>query len=257
MNNRVSIHFNPDSVQIETLRDGKRSIKNTNIQAVQEVLTKGERVETPLLPFGWGVQKYTKVNNREQYVIATPQARHRASFDMRAETGASGEDRYPNFEIVAPAALWIIHVEHNPATDTRRYLHGVVYALKGPVLSLNERLYTFPFANTTTNYICWGSERDFPVLGASKSIMTIPDRFFANPFNNDLDGGRFRRFEDKVKGKTIQRERTIHLLQYMDREVKKAEEEGKRPEFRNDILIEHDRRLGDVIEAYSREYLRR
>jgi hypothetical protein len=255
--NRTSIHLNPDSVQIEVVRNGQRSLKNTNIQAIQEVLTRGERMETPLLPFGWGVQKYTKVNNREQYVIATPQARHKASFDMRAETGETGENRYPKFEIVAPAALWIIHAEHNPATDGRRYLHGVAYALKQQVLSLNDQLYRFPFANTNSSYICWGTERDYPALAGSKSLMTIPDRFFNNPFNNDLDGGKYRPFHDEVNGHRITRERTIHLLQHMDKEVKAAEEKGEQYRFNNDILIEEGMRLGEAIEHWSRQYLNR
>jgi hypothetical protein len=249
--NRTSIHLNPDSVQIEVVRNGQRSLKNTNIQAIQEVLTRGERIETPLLPYGWGVQKYKKVNNREQYVIATPQVRQTARYDMRRETG----DREPeSFEIVAPAALWIFHVEHNPANDTRRYLHGVVYALKQPILSLNDQLYTFPFSNCSSSYICWGSDRDHPVLSGSKSIQSIPDRFFQNPFNSDLDGGKYQAFRDDVNGQRVVRERCIHLLQHMDREVKKAEAEGKQYQFKNDILIPSGR-LGEQIEHWQRQYL--
>lgn len=250
--NRTSIHLNPDSVQIEVLRNGQRSIKNTNVQAIQEVLTRGERIETPLLPSGWGVQKYTKVNNREQYVISTPEGRHHSSYDMRGETGERGN---VEFEIVSPAAVWIIHVEHNPARDTRRYLHGAAYAIKSPVLSLNEQLYRFPFSNTNDGYICWGSERDYPALAGAKSIQTIPERFFQNPFNSDLDGGKYRPFEEEVNGQTVVRERCIHLLQYMDKNVREAEEKGEIPTFRNDILRPLNR-LGEQIERFQREYLR-
>jgi hypothetical protein len=250
--NRTSIHLNPDSVQIEVVRNGQRSLKNTNIQAVQEVLTRGERMETPLLPFGWGVQKYTKVNNREQYVIATPQARIKARYDMRGETG---DREHKEYDIVTPAAVWIFHVEHNPATDARRYLHGVAYAVKQQVLSLNDQLYRFPFSNSNESYLCWGTERDYPVLGASKSIQTIPDRFFQNPFNSDLDGGKYSRFQDEVNGNTITRERCIHLLQYMDKVTKEADEKGEVPKFRNDILLPTIR-LGEAIEQWSHQYLR-
>lgn len=250
--NRTSIHLNPDSIQIEVVRNGQRSIKNTNLQSIQQVLTKGERIESPLLPYGWGVQKYTKVNNREQYVIATPPLRHRAAYDMRRETGGGVE----HFEIIAPAAVWIIHVEHNPATDARRYLHGVAYAIKQQVLSLNDRLYRFPFSNSSESYLCWGTERDYPVLGGSKSIQTIPDRFFQNPFNSDLDGNKFIPFQDEVNGRTITRERTIHLLQHMDKEIKNAIKEGKQiPEFKNEILHSNNQTLGEVITTWSRQYL--
>lgn len=255
MENRTSIHLNPDSIQIEVVRNGQRSIKNTNVQAIQEVLTRGERIETPLLPYGWGVQKYTKVNNMEQYVIATPETRHVAKFDMYSETGERGADRFPEFQIVAPATLWIIHVQHNPANDTRRYRHGVAYAIKQPILSLNDQLYNFPFANSNSSYLCWGSESDYPTLGGSKSIMTVPDRFFANPFNNDLDGGKFERFEEVVNGQRVYRERTLQLLQYMDKECKEADAKGETPRFRNDILTPSIR-LGEAITRQGQQYLR-
>jgi hypothetical protein len=250
MLNRTSIHLNPDSVQIEVVKDGKRALKNTNIQAIQEVLTRGERIETPLLPYGWGVQKYTKVNNREQYVIATPATRTKARYDLRDEGGRRTEE----YDILAPAAVWIIHVEHNPANDTRRYLHGVVYAVKQQVLSLNDQLYHFPFSNCNSSYICWGSGSDYPILGGSKSLMTIPDRFFGNPFNSDLDGGKYSPFQDEVNGQRITRERCISLLQYLDKEVKKADAEGKILEFKNDILRPATR-LGDEIQKWARQYL--
>jgi hypothetical protein len=54
--NKMSIHINTDSIQIESTNNGQKSLKNTNLRAVQEVLTRGERIETPLLPSQWGVQ---------------------------------------------------------------------------------------------------------------------------------------------------------------------------------------------------------
>lgn len=250
--NKTSIHLLPDSVQVEVVRNGQRSIKNTNIQALQEVLTRGERIETPLLPFGWGVQKYTKVNNMEQYVIATPPARQVASYDMRSETG---ENKIEKFNIISPATLWIIHVQHNPANDTRRYRHGVAFALKGPVLGLNDQLYTFPFSNSSGSYLCWGTEADYPVLGGSKSIMTVPDRFFANPFNSDLDGNRFDEFEDIVNGQKIRRFRCLHLLQYMDKYIAECEKNKEIPVFKNEIL-RSEWRLGEAIQSFAGQYLK-
>lgn len=219
--NQTSIHLKENTVEIEVIRNGQRSIKNTNIQAIQEVLTRNERTETPLLPYGWGVQKYTRVNNREQYVIATPQTIHTAKYDMRDETG---DEEFPEYKIVAPATVWIIHTEVNPGNDTRRYIHGVAFAVKQQILSLNDRLYRFPFSNSNDTYLCWGTERDYPVLGASKSIQTVPDRFFSNPFNSDLDGRKYNPIEEEVNGRTVVRERCIHLLQHLDKKVKEAEE---------------------------------
>lgn len=250
MQNRTSIHLNSDSVQIETIRNGQRSLKNTNIQAVQEVLTRGERIKTPLLPFGWGVQSYEKVNNREQFVLATPETRHKAKYDNRGDGGG-----IQDFDIIAPAGVWLIHTEHDPVSDQRRYIHGVVFAVKQQILGLNDQLYHYPFSNCTETYICWGGSSDAPVLGGSKSIQTIPDRFFANPFNSDLDSRRYESFRDEVNGRTITRERCIHLLQYLDKTVKEADEKGEQPKFKNDILRPYAR-LGEVMESFSRQHLR-
>ena len=253
MQNRTSIHLNPDSVQIEVTRNGQRSIKNTNIQAIQEVLTRGERIETPLLPSMWGVQKYTKINNREQYVLTTPPFRAKTAYDMRNE---SRTDEHEQFEIITPAIMWIFHVDHNPANDSRRYVHGVAYALKQPILGLQDQAYRFPFSNSNESYLCWGTERDYPVLGGAKSIQTIPDRFFANPFNSDLDGHRYRQFDDKVNGRVIVRERCIHLLQHLDKVVKEADKKKETPVFNNDILIANGR-VGEIIEHQTRSHMRR
>lgn len=249
--NQTSIHFKPHTIEIETIADDRRTIKPTNLQAVQEIMSRGERITTPLLPFGWGVQKYTRVNNREQYVIATPETRHSSSYDMRSETG---EDGIKEYDMVAPASIWIIYTEIDPRTDKRRYVHGNVYAIKQQVLSLQERLYHYPFANTTPSYICWGSGSDYPELNGSKSLMTIPDRFFSNPFNGDLDGGKFNSFQSKIASRNIVVERTLHLLRHMDKEIKAADKKGEVFRFPNDIL-RPDTSLQQAIESGAQRYL--
>jgi len=252
MTNEMIIHLRPNEVTVETVREGRRSVKNTNIEALQEVLTRGEKMETPLLPAPFGVVKYTRVNNMEQYVIATPQQRYDAKFDMRGENGEGIVD----YKIVAPASLWIIHVKHDPARDTRQYAHGVAYALKNPILGLSDQLYRFPFSNTNGDYLCWGSSRDNPELAGSKSVQSIPDRFFQNPFNSDLDGGKYRPIEATVNGRRIVRERCIHLLQHMDGKIKEAEEKGETYSFENDILRTSDFTLESAIRHWGRQYLR-
>lgn len=249
--NKTSIHLNPDSIQIEVIRNGQRSLKNTTVQAIQEVLTRGERIETPLLPHGWGVQKYTKVNNREQYVIAVEPTIRKVQYDYRRDGGGIRE-----YEIPTPGFVFIIHVEHNPANDSRRYIHGVAYAVKNQILSLSDRLYRFPFSNANDSYLCWGTERDFPELGGSKSIQTVPDRFLANPFNSDLDSEGFREFRDNVGGQEIRRFRTSHFFEYLDRKLKEDVAAGVTPVFKYDALRE-SLRLGEAIESASRQNLPR
>ena len=248
---RMSIHIYPDSIQIEAEENGKKSFKNTTLEAIQEVLTRGERTETPLLPSQWGTQKYIRVNNREMYVISTPPHVRSVYYDMRAETG---DDEIKEFVVPLPGFLWIFIVDVNPSNDTRKYVHGMVYAVKNPIIGLNDKLFWFPFSNVDNRWMCWGDDRNYPELGTSKSIMTVPDRFLTNPFNHHLDHSKFEEFQDEHNGVTIRRFKTIHLFQYLDREYKAAQEKGETFEFPLKVLREQTR-LGDAIEYFTREFL--
>lgn len=227
---KMSIHFLKDAVQIETVRDGRKTLKNTNLENVQRVLTRNQRTETPFLPGQYGTHKFVKNNNRELYVLSTEPHVRTVKFDFRGETG----EREPKpYVIPVPAFLWMIVVEHNPGRDTRKYVHGMVYALKNPLLSERDRLYKWPFANVSS-YMCWG--RNVPTIGQPKSIQTVPDQFLANPFNSDLDGNRFEPFNDNVKGQTINRFRCMHLFEYLDRVHKEKTESGEESKFKYDCL---------------------
>lgn len=227
---RMSIHLLKDAVQIETVKDGRKTLKNTNLENVQQVLTRNVRIETPFLPGQYGMHKYIKNNSRELYAFSTAPHIREVKFDFRGETG---ERENRPYIIPVPAFLWFVTVDHNAQRDTRKYIHGMVYALKNPLLSERDRLYRWPFANVST-YMCWG--RDIPPIGQPKSLQTIPDQFLSNPFNSDLDGGRFESFDDVVKGKTINRFRCMHLFEYLDRVHKEALEKGEESQFKYDCL---------------------
>lgn len=250
---QTSIHLRPSSIEIEMIKDGKRTIKPTSLQAVQELLSRGDRTETPLLPSQWGVQKYTRINNREQFVISVPETRHTSRYDMRGETG---DREAKEFEIVAPPTLWLIYTEVNPANESRRYVHGNAYALKQPILTLNDNVFRFPFSNVSEGFVCWGNGDDYPVLSQAKSIQSIPDRFFANPFNSDLDGNKFSSFNSKINGRSLIVERTFHLLRHMDERIKEADKAGETFSFDKDILI-RTHSVQDVIEQGQRNYMQR
>lgn len=248
---KMSIHINEDSIQIETNQNGRTSFKNTTLRGVQEVLTRGERIETPLLPSVWGVQKYIKVNNRELYAISTPPSIREVSYDFRAD----GNREATKFKIPLPGFLWIFILDVNPNNDTRRYNHGMVYAVKNQILSENDRMFKFPFSNVDDSWMCWGDGNNYPTLGNSKSVMTISDRFLANPFNNHLDHDKYRRFEAEVKGQKIQLFKTSHLFDYLAKEQAKAEAEGKNATFKYDCLREQTT-LGEAIRSYTDRFLR-
>lgn len=251
MTSRLSIHINPDSIQVESTRNGQKSIKNTNLRAIQEVLTRGERIETPLLPSPWGVQKYVKVNNRELYVITTPPHIHNMTYDFRHDD----LDQITEYKLPVPGFCWIIVVDHNPANDTRRYVHGMAYALKQQILSENDQLWKFPFSNVDDSWMCWGSQENYPVIGKAKSIMTIPDRFLTNPTNNHLDHSKYTPFEAEVNGRTIRLQKTSHLFEYLAKEQSKAEEKGENAQFKYDILKKH-RTLNQAIDNEMNRFMR-
>lgn len=251
MTSKLSIHINPDSIQIETNRNGQKSIKNTNLRGVQEVLTSGERIETPLLPSQWGVQKYIKVNNRELYVITTPPHIHKVAYDFDHD----GVDETKEYTIPVPGLCWMLIIEHEPSRDTRKYIHGMAYALKNQILTMNDNLWKFPFSNVDDTWMCWGSHDHYPKLGGSKSVMTIPDQFLTNPTNNHLDHRKYEPFEAEVNGRTIRLQKTSHLFEHLDKEQTKAQEEGKNAEFPYSCLKPHTT-LQASIDHHVRQYLR-
>lgn len=227
---RMSVHFNPDSVQLEITKNGHKTLKNTNLDNVQKMLTRNLKTESPFLPGQYGCHKWVKNNNRELFVMSTPPHVRTVYFDYRGENG----ERTPKpFEVPLPGFVWLIAVEHNPSRNTYKYIHGMVYALKNPILAEGDRLYQWPFANVS-NYMCWGNST--PQLGQPKSLQTLPDQFLTNPFNSDLDRGNFVAFDDKVNGQNISRFRTMHFFEYLARVHKEAVKNGKPSEFKYDAL---------------------
>lgn len=246
--NKMSIHILPDNIQIETVKDGRKSIKNTDLRSVQEVLTRGERIETPLLPGIWGTQKYLKVNNREVFVITTPPHIREVAYDYSNDNG-QGVQKYT---IPLPGFTWMIANDVHPGSGKRRYVHGIVYANKNQVLTENDQLYRWPFANVGGS-MCWGAVQ--PEISGSKSIQTIPDQFLTNPFNSDLDGDRYQPFTEKIKGRTVDRFRCNHLIEHLHRMQEEAEKKGENAEFRYDCL-RPARTFGNAVERFISQSIR-
>lgn len=245
----MSIHLNPDSVQIETIKDGKKTLKNTNLDNVQKMLTRNQKTESPFLPGQWGTHKWIKNNNRELFAMSTPPHVRTVYFDFRGENG----EREPKpFEIPLPAFLWLFSVEYVPTKDTYKYLHGMAYALKNPLLSENDRLWQWPFANVA-HYMCWGSSA--PQLGKSKGLQTLPDQFLTNPFNSDLDRQNFVAFDDKVKGQVISRFRTMQFFEYLDAIQKEAKKKGTEASFKYDAL-KPSLTFKEAIQNEAQQYIR-
>jgi hypothetical protein len=191
-----------------------------------------------------------KVNNREMYVMTTPPHIRTVKYDFRHDD----LDETKEYKIPLPGFCWIIIVDYNPTNNKRNYIHGMVYALKNQILSENDQLYRFPFANVDERWMCWGKRNDYPTIGKSKSIMTIPDQFLNNPTNNHLDHSKYEPFVAEVNGSEIRLQKTSHLFDYLAKEQAKAEEDGKDASFKYDVLRKHTT-LDNAINHYTERFL--
>lgn len=204
----INIEILQEGVTVKTTKGGVTSIKETNLEQIQRQLTSNERIETPLLPSIWGVQKYVKRGKRELYVITTPPGIRKVQY--------TGDDR-GEYEIPVPAAVWFVTSQER-AGGGRQLVHTTVYAIKNPILTGIEQLYRMPFSNCDNSYICWGDES--PQISSPKSIQSIPDRFFGMPFNSDLGSNAYQPIKEEIDGKEISHFRINHLFRYLDRKLK-------------------------------------
>lgn len=247
--NKMVIEIEPQSIQITQVRDGVRSVKQTNLQAIQEVLTKDRKLQTPLLPSQWGTQFYASSNDRELYVITTPAHVRDVTYDASAE-GRRGDERIENYKVPIPAMCWFLVIKKRPGSEERSYYHGMVYAIKQQVLSTRDRLFRYPFANVDNRWMCWGNQ-PAPEIGSSKGVMMIPDHFLGMHFNHHLDDNKFDRFDAEINGQKINLFKTAHLFKYMDQELAKNENFS----FPSTCL-KPEGTLQEAIDRHMQEFLR-
>lgn len=196
---KVSIHFHEDFIGIEDHMNDSTSYKTTNLENIQRAFSTSRPLETPWLPGHWGTQKYLQRGDRHLFVLTEPA---RQGVNVSFERGDSNK----NYTIPVPSTLWIVVADGDP-NDRLQLRQSYVYALGGnPILSEEDHVYKFPFGNVYgDNRICWGTHH--VELGGSKSVMSIPTRFWGASFNNDLDSESSHRFEDI--------ERTHHLFDHL------------------------------------------
>ncbi len=245
---RMVIELEQDNITIITEKDGRKTIKPASLQDLQAILTKDRNLETPILPGSWGTIKFVNTGDRELYVMTIPPHIRNVSFDYRSEA-PSPSQRYKKFKVPVPGSIWFItvRVSKQGSQETRQLLHTMTYALKNSVMSERDVLYKFPFSNVGSDYVCWGGNDPHPTH--SKSLQSIPDQFFANHFNSDLDG-KFAEFHWDKKGARVKAFRTMHLFEYLDELQTVAETTGKNAEFRYDILQSTGHSVEDKIRSH-------
>lgn len=217
------------SVQIETRNGNRKTIKNTTIEAIREALNKDFQFETPLLPGLWGVQKYAKFNGVEVYAITEPPRFTKVKYDMQND-----DEEVFEFDIPLPPLLWIFLIQVE-SEEERYWLKGSVFALKRPILTMEDPLYQFPFTNVDdSGDMCWG--RNYLNLTHSKSIQSLPTRFMSAPFNMDFEDEHFYPFTVDEGDEEIEIATTLDLFRYLHDQSQQDLKTGKTPEFPLDIL---------------------
>lgn len=184
----TTIVLEPEKVTVTTVDEqGVKSVKNSNIETIQQIFMKEQALETPLLPSQWGIVKYYRKNHYEGYVMTTPPTERRITFDFY-----SGNNLPTEITIPVPPMLWLFEVMTD-ANGNKKLTHSMTYVLKHELLSLKDPVLHAPYCNIGVNHgICWGNR--VPEAPTAKSLQNIPARFFSQPFNFDLSGNRVKEF---------------------------------------------------------------
>lgn len=185
---KTTIVLDPEQVTVTTLSDtGVKTVKQSNIETIQQIFMKEQALQTPLLPSQWGVVKYYRKNHYEGYVLTTAPTEREVTFDI------NNSQVIPESTILpVPPLLWIFEVMTDQ-DGNKKLTHSMVYVLKHELLSFKDKIMHAPFCNIGVSHgICWGNR--YPEVPVSKSIQNIPARFFSQPFNSDLSGNRVKEF---------------------------------------------------------------
>ncbi|WP_263117491.1 prokaryotic E2 ligase family D protein [Bacillus subtilis] len=237
----TTIVLGPETVTVTVENEqGMKSVKNTNMENVQQIFMREQSIETPLLPSQWGVVKYYRKNNFEGYVLTTPPTERKVSFD----TGARGIPEEATIPV--PPLLWVFEVRTSD-DGSKSLTHSMMYALKHELLSFKDKVFHAPYPNIGVSHgICWGDEN--PLVPTGKSIQNIPARFFGQPFNSDLSSNRVASFESDIL-----EERTDNALYHMAqlaRDLAQSKEAGEEYVYPFDSLKSSSMDVKDAISAY-------
>lgn len=238
----TTIKMTKDAITVETVNDqGIRALKNTNLETVQNLLAAEQRFDTGLLPGDWGTQRYVRKDTEEYFVLTVPAGIREVAYDFRN----NDVDETAHYRIPVPASVWFFKIRLNPGDGSRRLDNTLVYAIKNPILSLQDEVFKMPFSNVSSA-VCWGSSSSVPTVTGGKSIQSLPTQFFIRPFNNDLGDSRFVPFEDGREGREgVRIFRPNHLFEWLDHHLKEAEERGETMAFPNEKLV----RVGSLDSA--------
>jgi hypothetical protein len=159
-----------------SIRNGKTiSKKIVSVPNLISSLAKEQRISTGLMPRGTRV--YSGSGNNYIIVVEVPAGIRPINYNTK------------NLIIPHPSYLFFFKVVNSSVVDVR------ILALGGPITSLKNVLYRFPFGNTYGDgRICWGSVR-LPKIENPINLISIISMFLDSKFNGDLSGGCYNHKE--------------------------------------------------------------
>jgi len=171
----ATIDISEQGVLITQVEDsGAYITKNVDIQSLRETIAEDLSLSTGLLPLG--VRMYRRQGQHEYVVMEVPPALREVHYTR--------SNKKHTFKIPLPWTLWFFKLRNEG--NQKNLAWSNVYAMKGPIVSEKiTNVYTFPMSNTD-GYICWGNQR-LPSWKNLLGLASVPDIFFAAPFNSDLD----------------------------------------------------------------------
>lgn len=226
MANKTILELNEHYVDVHIKKDEMTTNKVIGYDNLTSLFQQEQNFQTPYLPGEYGLQKFSKVGNREHYLYLEPpreitckysvdngssatdhidyddyedeDAYEEALEEWRAEHG--GSRGYEENQFLSPALLWMISL--NKQSDGSYSVRQTnVYALKSPIYTGRERVYRAPFANIyDSGNVCWNEV--VVSIPQPKAIQGLSTLFFGGIANTDLDSNRFEYFDrEYLKGR--------------------------------------------------------
>ena len=246
----ITIHIDPNSIKIESTYGDRKTVKHTTLESLKAAISQDYKLETPLLPGEWGLQKYVRYGSWELFALSEPPRFTTVKYNLYDNDEEVEDEDFLHFNIPIPPLLWIFTTR--TINNDRQLYYSAVFALKSSILTENDLLYRFPFSNVSGT-VCWG-ENDIQLSVNPKSIQSLPHIFFSSPFNSDLDGDKFRPFyDDKYINGYV--DDTLSLFRYLH--AKSENEKQEEPEFPLSILKVDDFDFKDAINHYAETLQRR
>lgn len=171
------------SIAEVTYKEGMRTFsKNVDFDELIDSLAQKSGLSTPVLPFG--TKLYSKQNGTHKLFIEMLPMKRRIKY-------VNGGQTIFNDMVPMPFGVFIVELREVNGRFQIQQGNSRIFALKGPILTKNDKLYRWPTPNVyTQGNICWGSGSNtlnqMSSLDSPHQAGRIIDMFFSGNFNNHI-----------------------------------------------------------------------